>query len=693
MATRIAAAAVLVGIGSLGVATVVGVDAGSDLDTELTNDQIAALRLSGDVDISSYFGSLSRTTSALAASPQAGVVIERLSSTLDEIGDVAPSAAERERLAVSYLERFVEPQRQLGRDVELRDVVPADDAAARVQLLYASDPDNVAAPRALDDAGDGSLWSESHREVHPVYRDVASRLGLFDLLLVDDSGRVVYSVEKHPEIGTDLATGPFSGSVLDVTVSAVLEAPDEGVEVSDLADYLPALGEPVGVVAHAVFEPATGDAAGALVLMFRGSDLTERITAGENWPAAGFPEGADTYLVGPDGTLRSDPRGYLESPAAYLDAVEDLGRLTADERSTIGSTGTVATVLRARDDTVNAGRGGAATVDRRASIVGVDVVSTSAPLSFGGLDWLVVSEIEVEAAEGGFDDFRRLLTVGAAIFVVLLAFAAVAWANSVVRPIRSISDRLGSSGSIGDPIEIPPQSPIEFAELAIGFETMAATLAEQQSELERALAERLRVLRELLPPAEAERVILGEEHAPEEVRQATIAVVVFDGLDEVVDDDTGSARSRVDELLYEVDAVALRHGLDRIKLIGDTYYASCGHDRPYIDHAPRSVAFAEELLDRVARFGELEGVDVRLGVGVHTGPVTAGLTGANHLLYDVWGDTVTVAHALARRGTAGTIVVSDAVRSRLPDGAVTLDPLRDDVPLWTVRREVPGVLT
>ena len=49
----------------------------------------------------------------------------------------------------------------------------------------------------------------------------------------------------------------------------------------------------------------------------------------------------------------------------------------------------------------------------------------------------------------------------------------------------------------------------------------------------------------------------------------------------------------------ELDELARHHGLEPIKIIGDEYYAACGHDRPYIDHAPRTIAFAADAFDLV----------------------------------------------------------------------------------------------
>ena len=83
------------------------------------------------------------------------------------------------------------------------------------------------------------------------------------------------------------------------------------------------------------------------------------------------------------------------------------------------------------------------------------------------VDWFVVAEVNSRVAGRGLDDFQELLIVGAAIFVVLLAFAAVAWANGIVRPIRYVSDRISRHGRSEDVIQVPPQTPVEIQQTLV----------------------------------------------------------------------------------------------------------------------------------------------------------------------------------------------------------------------------------
>ncbi len=686
MATRLAAAVITVSLMSLIVATMVGLTTGRDLGEDLFVDRLDSLRSSAGFGATVEMRSLANTTTAVADSPQAAVAIDAFSDAYDRLGDplgddVNDHEDEIEALLIEYEARYIDPQEATGHPLEFRDILAETPAGIRLQSTYSIDfPDVAESPDEIDDAGDGSEWSEVHAVLHPVYRDVADRLRLVDLLLIEpDNQVVVYSVRKNPELGTSLQTGPFSGSVLARSVDRVLDDPDAGTFTSDLAFYPTSLA-PLGVITSPVF--ADGELVGVVAAMYDSVPLTEILTADGEWAEAGYPDSSQTYLGGTDDTTRTEPRGYIEDPEQFLDAAELAGNLDEDERLAIEARGTTVLTLRIDESSVIAANENDQSIGERQSIGGDDVFSTVAPLEASGLPWLVIAEIDTSIAESDLDDFRELLIVGVAIFIVLLAFAAVYWANGIVRPIRQISDRLATDDDTGvveqlgtepEPLDVPDRSPIEFHRLATSFESMAAGLRAQRANVAAARTERLALLRKMLPPTVAQRVADGQIQALEEIPQVTVGVVVVEGLSALVQvGSDSSSRELVDHLLGEIDELAERHGIERIKVVGDAYFAAVGHDRPYLDHAPRMVSFASDARDAVREIGthgdkaggDSTGLD--LAVGIHTGAVTVGMTGGARLVYDVWGTTVTVAHEVARRAGRGQILVTDATKALLP---------------------------
>ena len=687
MATKLAAALVVVSFGSLAIATVVGLQTGIDLGRDIYRERLTSNANVAAIDVESSVNSTRALGESLALSPEAATAINSFSSAFSELNnvdgfDVDDASAD---LFTSYEDIYLSAAG--ASNVSIEEIISRSNAAVYLQTQYSvgnlDDPGDASERRSVNDARDGSTWSTEHEIYHPGYRRAVEQLGLIDLYLIEPtSARIVYSASKSPDLGTSLQIGPFSGSVLANAVDDVIDDPSSGSVLTDMSMYNAHLGEVVGVLATPVLEGSR--LVGVLALMYDGLGFTDLITADGTWEEAGIEESGNVYMIGSDGTTRTDPRGFLEDPATFLDASQASGLLSTSERDVIEASGTTVLTQPAVEATVTAAKEADRDVQERSSMSGPTVISTVAPVAIEGLGWTIVAEAQLDLAETAIDDFRNILTVGIAIFAIVITFFAVAWAGGIMRPVRAISDRLGSRTSTGA-LEIPDSSPIELHHLAASFEEMSATLDDQQVALALARDERLGVMRSMLPTALADRIASGELDQLDEVARASVVVIVVLGLGELVrPDSTHADRDLLDRLLEELDTLADEHGVDRVKVVGDAYFGACGHDRPYVDHAPRVVAFATAAREAVQEISAVGDADLDTAIGIDTGPVTVGMAGGAGLVYDVWGATVTVAHHLARRSSRGQILLSDDTHAMLPDQIAQGEVELADRHAWTV---------
>lgn len=689
-----------VGLVSLFSATMVGITAGASLGQTIVDDGLSALRSSAATEVAGQLAYYERVAEQLAASPQSASAIQAFGAALEPLSSLPVSElrALRSELIEGYEERYLAPLREAGDEVQIGDVLSTASAAVYLQGAYSVPDEPITDAGAVADAGDGSDWTAVHARVHPAYRTAVVAGGLLDIYLVDTSERVVYSVAKGPDLATSLAVGPFSGSIIARAADAAV-ASDDGV-VTDLSLYRAYPGVPIGAAAAAVRDGDTF--VGVVVLTYDGAIYTEGLSSLVSG-ATDETERSDLYVIGTDGTTRSDPQSYLADPPAFLDASQAAGVLNESQRAAIERNATTVLVQPATESTVNTAVDGATAPVVDSGLTGSEVISATEQVPTPDVAWYTVAELDAAAADSNVISFRQILLVGAAVYVLALAFVAVAWSQRFMLPVRQISERLGrrtlaqpTSHEVA-PLRIPAGSPAEFQQLADRLTEMGAALRQQQGDLRQARADRLAVLERMIPPSVAQRVATGDIDSVEEVPGTTVVVAVVLGLGALVESSATTGDRRVlDELHAELDTIAYEQGLDRIKVVGDSYFAVCGHDRPYIDHAARAVGFAEGVAEAVHTLSRSTRVGLDTAIGLSSGPVTVGMSGGTRLMYDVWGPTVSIAYTLARSAGAGEIVLTDATRSRLPDH-IELAPRQLDEPdgdggrpgrpglrLWTV---------
>ena len=123
----------------------------------------------------------------------------------------------------------------------------------------------------------------------------------------------------------------------------------------------------------------------------------------------------------------------------------------------------------------------------------------------------------------------------------------------------------------------------------------------------------------------------------------------------------------LDHVFSAFDRLTQEHGLEKIKTIGDAYMAAAGLPEPRPDHAVAAAELAVDMQSSLAASCVELGVDLRMRIGLATGPVVAGVIGRHRFIYDLWGDTVNTASRMESTGIPGRIQMTDATYQRLRD--------------------------
>jgi len=214
----------------------------------------------------------------------------------------------------------------------------------------------------------------------------------------------------------------------------------------------------------------------------------------------------------------------------------------------------------------------------------------------------------------------------------------------------------------------------------------------QQQRLAKERAKSESLLRNILPSEIAERLKSEPSHIADGFADVTILFADIVGFTDL------SARlspAEVVEMLNRLftafDDLADKHGLEKIKTIGDAYMVVGGLPEARADHAEAVVAMAIGMRAAVDAVARETGYDLKIRIGANSGPVVAGVIGKKKFAYDLWGDAVNTASRMESHGLAGEIQVTESTWAKvnptfhMESRGTIMVKGKGEVPTWFVR--------
>jgi len=199
-----------------------------------------------------------------------------------------------------------------------------------------------------------------------------------------------------------------------------------------------------------------------------------------------------------------------------------------------------------------------------------------------------------------------------------------------------------------------------------GFINVYGTDVTAEKEHARLARENERLLLNILPQPIAQRLRDGEPLIADRFDDVTL---LFADIVEFTRLSSSLSPSELVGVLNEVftvfDELVERYGLEKVKTIGDAYMVVGGMSERSDDHTLRVAAMALDLAECVGRIEAARRLGIAFRIGIHCGPVVAGVIGTKKFIYDIWGDTVNLASRMESLGVPGRVQVTHAVRERL----------------------------
>lgn len=203
-------------------------------------------------------------------------------------------------------------EKEMG-EFSLEDVFPEEEKTALLQYLFiASNPNDFENKKLYDKPLNSGNYGLSHFKYHPKIRELALRYSIDDIYLIDaESGHVFYSLNKNPDFGTSLLSGPYRNSALAENFKETNKAELKNyVEINDLKFYAPSVFTPSMFISSPIFD--NGKKIAVLSFKIRATKLDELITNGLSWAEIGLGQTGDISLVGNDNKLRNNSRASVQ---------------------------------------------------------------------------------------------------------------------------------------------------------------------------------------------------------------------------------------------------------------------------------------------------------------------------------------------------------------------------------------------
>lgn len=167
-------------------------------------------------------------------------------------------------------------------------------------------------------------------------------------------------------------------------------------------------------------------------------------------------------------------------------------------------------------------------------------------------------------------------------------------------------------------------------------------------------------MRNILPATISDRLEAGEVVIADANTQVSVLFADLVGFTPLAANKTAEDLVEVlNRIFSKFDDLALQFGVEKIKTIGDAYMAAAGVPLPAPDHATRVARFALAMVKSIQEF-EQQGYALSIRIGIHSGPLIAGVIGKSKFAYDLWGDTVNTAARMESHSQPGFIQVSEA---------------------------------
>ncbi|KZN65815.1 methyl-accepting chemotaxis protein [Pseudoalteromonas luteoviolacea] len=409
-----------------------------------------------------HFKSIEDKLKSLAINPY---VLNASQDFLDAYDELEVTDTDSQRLERFYSQQF-QPQfeQQSNKPVSVPDLLaPLSLQSIELQTRYLADnPNPLGEKVALKKTGHLDMYDIVHQRHHDFFREIAEVYELYDIFLVDNySGNIVYSVFKEVDFATSLTDGPFANSNIANAFTSALIEQDEAI-FADYEPYLPSYNAPASFIAITLDFDGVSQA--TLIFQLSIDALNEIMTERH-----GLGQSGETYLVGPEGLMRSD---------SFLDPVHHsvIASFSHPDKGTIKT--------EAFQLAMQGKQGQKVVTDYN----GNPVLSAYSNMEVFDVRWALLAEIDEAEAFATVSALRQTMAIVMVVSAILIILIAIWFSRTLTRPVHNLVNTMREVQSKGDfSLRAKVDSQDEIGQSAQAFNSLLDALQLSISEANRVL--------------------------------------------------------------------------------------------------------------------------------------------------------------------------------------------------------------
>ncbi|MDG0817252.1 ATP-binding protein [Bdellovibrio svalbardensis] len=334
-----------------------------------------------------------------------------------------------------------------------------------------------------------------HENIHPFFLDYADRFNITDILLVDNTGTIVYSLQKSLNFGTNLNSGIFSSTALGDAYRWSLTAAPRSYKFYDFTANGGFSSTPAAYFVSPVFDKF--QLLGAVIFQISLDRVDQVLSDNHQWKKMGLKETGEVLAFGQDGLLRNNSRAFFENPALFL---QDYARLGGSKKVTATLEESKTTALKLGlpiEKTRHYFRSEDLVTTEKDYLDQPGLASIGKVDLPGGGEWLLIAKINREEAISPLSRYLFPFSLGALLLLAAFILAFVLISKRLTSPLHNLQSAFEKLKQQKWNEHLQYNTKDEYAQVFSDFNDLAATL-DQTTRSKETLENIMHTLRELL---------------------------------------------------------------------------------------------------------------------------------------------------------------------------------------------------